>query len=498
MNNRKHINFVFSISIVLCLMLVVWGIAAPDSFEKIANAMKHTITIYMGWWYVLLMTVFIGFILWLCFFSKYKNIRLGDDNASPKYSFRTWFAMLFSAGMGIGLVFWGIAEPLNYFSNPLECKAGSDDAMKFAIQKSFLHWGIHPWSNYAVLALALSYFWYRKKKKGLISPILIPIFGEETANGKLGRLVDILAVIATIAGVSTSLGLGAMQINAGLNKLYGIPQNNTVVTIIIIIVTVVFLTSALTGVDKGIKLLSNINVWLFCIIAIICLYIGNTINIINTIIEGTGIYLQNIIENTLSIGAFGNSEWYGSWTVFYWGWWIAWAPFSSVFIARISEGRTIKEFCIGVVMVPTFVSTIWFSIMGRLGMDLGIDIAKEAIKNTSTALFAVLENYPFGSIISLLIVILLCIFFITSADSATFVLGILTSDGNLNPKAWNKIIWGIVLSLMAISLILFTENGLNMLQTISIAGALPFSFIMLCAVIALIKSFSKHKTDDLY
>jgi len=364
--------------------------------------------------------------------------------------------------------------------------------MSFAMTKALFHWGIHPWANYAVLALALCYFWYRREYPGLVSSILIPILGKKVIEGKIGKSVDLLAIFATVAGVSTSLGIGAMQINSGLYAIFGVPENKTVIFLIIVVVSIAFIISAISGIGNGIRILSNVNVILCCAIAGICLLVGPTIKIINTMIESTGVYLQNIIQNTLAVGAYENADWYGNWTIFYWGWWIAWAPFTAVFIARISKGRTIKEFCMGVVVVPTIVTVIWFSIFGVLGMNLGLDIATEAIQNTATALFVVLQEYPLSSVISVAVIVLLCTFFVTSADSATFVMGMLSSNGNLNPSNQMKVIWGIIESSMALSLILFTDNGLNMLQTISIVGALPFSLVMVGAMVALVKNLRKN------
>ncbi|MCI9078412.1 MAG: BCCT family transporter [Lachnospiraceae bacterium] len=484
---------VFYVSFTICLLVVIGGIFFPSQFEALANIAKHCVSNMFGWWYVIIMTLFVIFTIWIGWFSKYKNVRLGEDNSKPEYNFASWFAMLFSAGMGIGLVFWGTAEPLNFFVNPLGYEAGSPDAMRFALLKSFLHWGIHPWANYAVLSLALAYFWYRKKQSYLVSSILAPFLRKKEKNEVIRKTVDILAVFATIAGVSTSLGLGAMQIASGLNRIFSIPENNYTILFIVIIVTLAFMLSAVTGIDKGIKILSNINVLLCMIIALSCFLIGPTLKIISGMIESFGIYLQNFISGALEMGAFENKEWYSGWTIFYWAWWIAWAPFTGIFIARISKGRTIHEFCIGVTLVPALVSIIWFSIFGILGMDLGLDTAKKAIENTSTALFVCLEEYNFGSVISIAVIGLLCTFFVTSADSATYVTAMLTSDGQQNPSNKSKISWGLIISLTALSLILFTDNGLNMLQTISIVGAFPFSFVMLIAMISLIKALKNEK-----
>ena len=486
MEKNKKLSMTFIISLVVCGILVVWGLVLPKSFEASANAAFSFITTNCSWWYAFIMTSFVIFIVWLGFFSKYKNIKLGPDDVKPDYSFMTWFAMLFSAGMGIGLVFWGVAEPLNFWVNPISAyQPASPEAASFALRRAFLHWGLHPWANYTVLALALAYMMFRKNKPSLISSIFIPLVGEEKVKGAFGITIDVLAIFATVAGVATSLGLGAMQINSGLNKLFGIPENNTV--IIVIVVTAMFMASAISGLDKGIAFLSNTNVVLCVLLAVACLLIGPTRTIFNSWIEGLGCYMQNFVGDSLTVGAHSDAGWYGGWTIFYWGWWIAWAPFTGTFIARISKGRTIKEFCAGVMLVPALVSSLWFAIFGVLGMNTGAEVATEAIQNTSTALFVVLEKYPLGSIISLVVVILLCTFFVTSADSATFVLGMLSSYGSLNPTTKRKVVWGVIQSLTALALMLFTTNGLNMLQTMSIVGALPFSFVMLGIMLATVK-----------
>ena len=500
----KNKNLVYIVSVILTALLVVWGLASPMSFEIAANTAKNFIGDNLAWWYALVMTSFIIFIVWIGFFSKYKNIKLGSDDSVPKFSFISWFAMLFSAGMGVGLVFYGTAEPLGYFASPLGFEAGSNAAIDFAMQKSFLHWGLHPWANYAVIGLALAYFQFRKKKPGLISSIFIPLIGEDGANGLVGKIIDILAVVATIAGVATSLGLGAFQINSGLNKVFGIPQNSFVLVVIVVVITVIFIGTAISGLEKGMSQLSNLNVMISVVLMIICLLIGPTRNILNTLVEGIGKYFQGLIGNSFAVGAYGEGEWFKANTIFYWGWWIAWAPFTGIFIARISEGRTIKEFCAGVLLVPALFSFIWFSIFGRFGIDVFLNkelyptvaeaaaAATKVASDVPTALFNILEHYPFASIISVVVTVLLTTFFTTSANSATFVLGMLTSNGDLNPKIDKKLVWGILQSATALALMLFTSNGLNMLQTMSIVGALPFSIIMLFIMLSVIKALKSE------
>lgn len=484
MNSKRNATYI--ISLIISLLVVGWGLALPASFEAVGTALFQMFVTNFGWFYSLSMTAFVMFVIWIGYFSKYKNLRLGSDDSRPEYSNISWFAMLFSAGMGIGLVFWGVAEPLNFFVAPLGADPGTAEAAQFAMNKSFLHWGLHPWANYSVLALALAYMQFRKNKPGLISSVFIPVLGEERVKGPIGIAIDVLAIFATLAGVATSLGLGAYQINSGLNFIFGVPENSMSLIVIVVIVTAMFITSAVTGVDKGIKFLSNLNVALCFGIVIAVFIVGPKILMLNNIVESIGGYFQNFAQNTLATGAFKDSGWYGGWTIFYWAWWIAWAPFSAIFIARISRGRTIREFVTGVLLVPALASFIWFGVFGALGINLGMDVAVEAIKSTSTALFVVLQHYHLGTVISFVVVILLCTFFVTSADSATFVLGMLSEEGSLNPTTSKKVIWGVLLALLALALMVGSSNGLQMLQTISIVGAFPFAIIMLWGMYSLV------------
>lgn len=485
--NVKKDNSVYYISLAVTLLIVLWGLFAPSNFEKVGNGVFSFLVNEFGWFYTLSMSSFVIFAIWIGFFSKYKDIRLGPDDSKPEYSNISWFAMLFSAGMGIGLVFWGAAEPLNHFMAPLGVEAGTEAAKEFAVSKSFLHWGLHPWANYSVLALALAYMQFRKNKPGLISSVFIPLLGEDVVSGWAGKLIDILAVFATVAGVATSLGLGTYQINSGLNFLFGIPETSTVQILIVVFVTIAFMISAITGLDKGIKFLSNLNVGIAAVLVIGAFIIGPSVYILNLFVEGIGVYFRDLAQNSFQLGAFGDTSWYGGWTIFYWAWWIAWAPFTGTFIARISKGRTIKEFITGVLLAPTLASFIWFAVFGGMGLNLGSGVAAEAIQSTSTAFFVVMREYPMGSLISMVAIVLLCTFFVTSADSATFVLGMFTSQGDLNPDTKRKFIWGVIQSSLALSLMLGSSNGLQMLQTISIAAAFPFAFVMLFGMVSLVK-----------
>lgn len=484
-------NSVYYISLAVVISITLWAILAPEGFGLIANGIFEYLTNGFGWFYLMAMFFFVIFMFGIAI-SKYGKIRLGDDDSRPEYSYISWFAMLFSAGMGIGLVFWGVAEPLNHFMAPLGMEAGTPEAANFAIYTSFFHWGIHPWANYCVIGLALAYMQFRKGKPGLISSIFIPLLGEERAKGPIGKAIDILAIFATVAGVATSLGLGVLQINAGLNYLFGVPINTAVSIIIIVTVTVLFMISAISGLDKGIKFLSNANVGIAFILMVLAVIVGPTVMILNALTNGVGMYLGNIIQESLNIQPFADNSWFGGWRIFYWAWWIAWAPFVGVFIARISKGRTIREFIIGVSLVPAIGSFLWFAIFGTIGINAGTTVAAEAIKVTETAFFVVMKTMPLGNVISLIAVLLLCTFFVTSADSATFVLGMLSSNGDLNPSTQRKLIWGVLQSLMAFGLMM--AGGLKVLQIASIAAAFPFAIVMIFACFSLLKVL---KTDTL-
>lgn len=493
--NKKEDNRVFYISLAIVLPMCLWAVVANESFSNSANYTLSFLTTKFGWLYLIAMLAFVIFAISIAF-SKYGSIKLGPDDSKPEYSTTSWFAMLFGAGMGIGLIFWGVAEPLSHFITPKgSITPGSIEAADFAIKSSFLHWGIHPWAGYSIIGLALAYFQFRKGKSGLISSLLEPILGDKV-NGWMGIAIDSLAVFATIAGIATSLGLGTMQINSGLNYLFNVPNNSVTQVIIIVITTFVFIATAVSGVDKGIKKISDINLVLAVIVTVAAFLVGPTLEIINNFTSGLGNYAQNIISDSMAISAYGDNSWANKWTIFYWAWWIAWAPFVGTFIARISKGRTIREFIVGVIVAPALASFIFFSIFGTLGIDLalGQNMAMESVKaiasDVSIAFFAVMSNYKLGFIISVITIILLITFFITSANSATFVLGMFTSNGDLNPSNKKKVMLGLLQSLLAIVLLL--TGGLNALQTSSLVAAFPFIFIMILACICLVKELKKE------
>ena len=493
-NKLKKDNSVFYISLILAISIVLWGIIAQNSFSSFANSLMNFLKTYFGWSYLIAMFIFVLFALILAF-NKYGKIKLGKDDDKPEYSTTSWFAMLFGAGMGIGLVFWGVAEPISHLVSPAPgIDPGSIEAANFAMKASFMHWGFHPWANYSIIGLALAYFQFRKDKPGLISSIFIPLLGEERVKGPIGKFIDILAVFATVAGVATSLGLGTMQINSGLNFLFNIPETKLVQIIIIAIITVLFIWTAISGIGKGIKILGDINLVLAILLLGLVIIIGPTTTFINSFTNGLGQYINGFVTDSLHIEPYGDNSWIFGWTVFYWAWWIAWAPFVGTFIARISKGRTIREFIGGVIFAPAIVSIVWFSAFGSMGVSLneviGIEKMAEAAAVPSTALFQVFGHYPLSMVLSMITVVLLSTFFITSANSATFVLGMLSSQGDLNPSKSKQFIWGLVQSLLATSLLL--AGGLEALQTASIAAAFPFIFVLLFAIISLMKALKEE------
>ena len=496
MDNKKKGNSVFYISLTLIAIMAIWSVAFNKSFTTVSNAAFQFLTNDFGWLYLLSMIVFLVFIVYAAF-SKYGNIRLGEDDSKPEYSNMTWFGLLFGCGMGVGLVFWGVAEPLTHYLNPVGMEGATPEAADFAMKSFFTHWGILPWANYAVIGLALAYFMFRKNKKGLISSILEPLIGEKLAEGWLGKLVDILAVFATVAGVVTSLGLGTLQINAGMKELFGIPTNLMVQIIIIVIVSVLYIGSAVSGIDKGIKIISDTNLYVAIGLMVVCFIVGPKIEVLNSFVNGVGQYVGDFIPDALKINAYGDNGWLGSWRLFYWAWFIAWAPFVGVFIARISKGRTIREFVLGVVLVPATASCIWGAVFGNLGINLGqkgivaIEKLKEVVATPEVGLFVVLREYPLGFLLCIVAIISLCAFFVTSANSGVYVLSMLTTQGNINPPNNKKVLWGIIQSVMAVGLLM--AGGLKPLQTISLAAAFPFIFIMFAACAAFIKAIKKEK-----
>ncbi|AMY04858.1 BCCT family transporter [Staphylococcus condimenti] len=493
-NNGKKLSPVFIYGSILVLIVVLAGAIFPSQFDKITNSVKLWITNDLGWYYLILTTIIVFFCVFLIF-SPIGKLKLGKPNDKPEFNTISWFAMLFSAGMGIGLVFYGAAEPMGDFAAPPNAKPETAQAYTEALRSSFFHWGFHAWAVYGVVALALAYAQFRKGEAGLLSKTLRPILGDKV-DGPIGTIVDVLAVFATVVGVAVSLGMGALQINGGLNYLFGIPNNVWVQGVIIIIVTILFIASAWSGLSRGIQYLSNLNIGLGAILMIIALIVGPTVLILDMMTSSTGSLFNSFLFNSFDTAALNpqKREWMSSWTLYYWGWWLSWSPFVGVFIARVSKGRSIREFMSGVLLVPAIVSFIWFSVFGVLGIETGKKHHELFKMAPETQLFGVFHHLPMGFVLSIVALLLIASFFITSADSATFVLGMQTSFGSLEPSSYIKVSWGIAQSLIAF-ILLFSggDTGLNSLQSAAIISALPFSIIVILMMISFYKDANRER-----
>lgn len=490
----RKLTVVFWVALTICTLFVIYGAIAPKQLETVTQAITNFIAVNFGWYYLLLVLAILVVSIYLLF-SRYSTITLGEEGEDPEFSLKSWFAMLFSAGMGIGLVFWTTAEPISHaFTLTPIHKAGTQTAINEAMQFSFFHWGIHAWAVYGIVGLVFAYFNFHKGYPGLVSATLRPILGEKMMRGPIGGAIDVLAIIATVTGVAATLGFGALQINEGLNFLFKIPSNFGTQVVIIVIATVLFTWSAWSGIDKGIKNLSNINMFLAFVVLIALFCVGPTLNILNTFTNSLGDYIANFFNMSLRIPQSGGEkfQWLQQWTIFYWAWWVSWAPFVGIFIARVSRGRTIKEFILGVLFVPALVCFLFFAVFGASAIYLqqnGIaNIAKEA---TETATFATLEHFPLGFLLSIITLIVIMIFFVTSADSATYVLGMLSSKGSINPSGVVKVSWGVILALFA--MIMIYTGGTQSIQNLLIIAALPFSIVIIFMIWSLFKSLSIEK-----
>ncbi|ALS79861.1 BCCT family transporter [Planococcus kocurii] len=487
----KNVTVVFWTSLLICLGLVVWGLSSPDSFKSQTGEWTVAISNTFGWYYLLTVFLILAFCIYLIF-SKFSTLKLGKPEDKPEFSLVSWFSMLFSAGMGMGLVFWTTAEPISHaFISAPKSELGSNEAIQEAMQFSFFHWGLHAWAIYGIVALVLAYFKFHNDAPGLISATLIPLFGEKLMAGPLGKMIDVLAVFATVIGVASTLGFGSAQINEGISFLFGTPNTFTFQVLILAVATVLFIASAWSGIGRGIKYLSNINMILAFVLLLLLLIVGPTLYIFNSFSDAIGGYLTNFFSMSFNLEPVNEERrtWVNAWTVFYWAWWISWAPFVGIFIARISRGRTVKEFMLGVLLVPSLVCFIFFAVFGVSALNLEQNnIAKISEYSLETATFGVLHYYPLGTLLSIITLVVIAIFFITSADSATFVLGMQTTGGMLNPPNLVKITWGLIQS--AVAAIVIYTGGTQGLQNALIIAALPFSVVIILMGISFLKAAS--------
>lgn len=493
--NRQYFkeHSVFIISLLLTLIFIVWGVFFTDNLAKVTNTIYTGSIDYLGWVYLGTTLFFVVFSIFLLF-SKYGDIRLGRKTDRPDFNTGSWLAMLFGAGMGIGIVYWSVAEPITHYTTPPYGEAYTIDAANTAMKYTFFHWGLDPWAIYTVIGLALAFFQYNKRLPAAISSAFHPILGDRI-YGPIGKTIDVLAIFATVFGIATSLGLGAMQVTAGMHDIFGVPNVLFVQLIVIAVATVLFIISINTGLEKGIQYLSNTAMILSFAIMLLILIVGPTITIIKVLFNTTGLYISDFIHMSLRLRPFGGGEWIATWTLFYWAWWIAWAPFVGMFIARVSKGRTVREFVIGVLIVPTLGTCFWMSIFGGSALEIvqntgNHDLAKYITENVSLSIFTFFDYLPLSSVLSILGFAVVAIYYITVADTATFVLGMLSEGGTLNPSNKIKMTWGVIQS--AVAAVLLLAGGLNVLQTASIAAALPFAIIMVVMCFSLVKGLQSE------
>jgi glycine betaine transporter len=490
----SQIGPVFYISVALSILFVIWGVAFTDNLSSVFSAALSFLVNNFGWAYTVIITAFLLFLVFLGV-SRYGRIRLGGDDERPEFNRFSWFTMLFSAGIGLSFLFWGVAEPAFHLgTTPYGLQgSGTAEAASLSMQYTFFNWGLGAWGVYAVLALTVAYFKYRRGNNGMISAAFYPLIGDRV-NGPIGKAIDILAIFAVLFGVATALGIGAQQLGGGLSSVFGLTLDNTLQLSIILVLTIAFLASAVTGLAKGIRYLSWINMSLAGLLTLFVFIVGPTVYLLGTFGNGIVNYVTGFIPMTLRASDFEATSWEQSWTLFYWAWWVSWAPFVGTFIARISRGRTIRDFIVGVVVIPTLASFAWFSIYGGTSINLTLsgeaDISGIAANNLPESLFATLGALPLGAVTSVVALILVSIFFVTSGDSATFVLGSMSTDGATEPSMPVKITWGIIIASFAA--VLLVSGGLTALQTATLVAAAPFSIIMVLMCVSLFMMLSRE------
>ncbi|MET9540964.1 BCCT family transporter [Streptomyces sp. NPDC006553] len=482
---------VIGIGMAAVVAVVAWATLGEDSFDRASSSALRWVLDNFAWLFVVAADTFLVLCVVIAL-SRFGRIRLGADDSEPEFTNVAWIAMMFSAGMGIGLMFYGVGEPLTHFLAPPPATgvpAGTGAAARTALEYSFFHWTLTPWAIYGIAGLALAYAGFRKGRGNRLSSAFVPLIGSHRAGSWQGRAIDLLAVFATVFGTATSLGLGALQVSEGLNLTMGVEDSTATQLIIIVSLSAAFVVSAFSGLHKGVKWLSTMNIVLAGCLMLFVFLLGPTVYILDTIPASVGGYLHQLLPMATRTGAFTDRKWLGAWTIFYWAWWLSWAPFVGTFIARISRGRTIREFLVGVLLVPSGATVVWFCVMGgtaiRLESTGAADLATTMKDGAEASLFAMLEALPIGTVTSVIAMILVMTYFITSADSASLVMGSLTSRGSLNPPTWLVVAWGVLMA--AVAAVLLVVGGLSSLQTATILVALPFVVVMLVLCWALLK-----------
>ena len=494
----------FGVAAALAIAFLLWGVLDSEGMGTTTGELLGWLETTFGWLFILVSASFLLFSAYLAV-SRYGNIRLGPDDSEPEFSTFSWVSMMFATGMGIGLMFWGVAEPLTYLTAtdassipPGRGDPSTPDSARVAMEYAFFHWGFHPWSMYAVIGLAIGYFAYRKGTGNLVSGAFGPLLGRRATEGP-GKAIDVIAIFATLFGSATSLGLGALQITGGLDDVFATGESKWLTVGVIAVLTTCFVLSAVTGIEKGVQFLSNANAIAALLLVFFLFVVGPTVFILSTFTESLGGYLTHLPTMAFRTGAFGGSEFLDTWTIFYWAWWISWTPFVGMFIARISKGRTIRQFVVYVILVPSVVSFVWFSILAGSAFDLQLSGAKDlgavlADEGTESALFATLREYPLSSITVVLAVFLVAIFFITGADSASIVMGMLSQHGEEHPMRWLVIFWGVAQG--AVAGVLLFSGGLGALQTLVIIVAGPFMLVICAMCVSLMKALREEPYES--
>ncbi len=482
---------VFIPSVVLLVGFIGFGVLATETAEATLKPLLNAVTTNFGWLYVGSVSVFIGFAVFLAL-SPYGRIRLGTDDDRPQFSLLTWFSMLFSAGMGIGLVFFGVAEPIQHYAHPPSGEGQTLAAAQAALPLTLFHWGIHAWAIYVVMGLSIAYFSFRCGLPLALRSCFAPLLGDRI-HGWMGDLIDIGAVFGTLFGLATSLGLGAMQVSAGFHHLFGTEHSTQTQLLLIAFITLAATISLVSGVHRGIRRLSELNLILAGLLLVFVFFSGPTLFILDAGLQNVGSYVAVVFQRGLQLGPMDpdESEWIRSWTVFYWGWWIAWSPFVGMFVARISRGRTIREFVAGVLLAPTILTFVWFSVFGDTALYLerftDADITAAVDADLSTAIYVVLAELPLGSVTALLAALVVSVFFVTSSDSASFVVDMLTSGGHPNPPVWQRVFWATAEGACA-AVLLYAggKQALTALQAAAISIGLPFCIVLLGMIASLL------------
>jgi choline/glycine/proline betaine transport protein len=488
--------FFWSAGLMIAFLIVL--IAFTGGLREAFGEGREWIVANLGWFFILGVSVWLGFLFWLAL-SRYGRIRVGGDDARPAYSNVSWFTMLFAGGIGTILMFWGVAEPIFHFAGAPRVDSNTAEAASDAMLLSFHHWGLGAWGVYAVLGLSLAYFGYRHNLPMTVRSALYPLIGNRM-EGWAGNTVDILAIFGTMFGIATSLGLGVMQISAGLNSVFDVPTGTGTQVILIAVITLAATISVVTGIDKGIRRLSEVNITLAGLLLLFVAIAGPTLLVISAYFENLGGYVTNFVEVLFWSGSYDADEqgWLSAWTIFYWAWWISWAPFVGTFIARISRGRTIREFVLGVLLVPSLVSFLWFTVMGNTAMafqdDGTADIygAIEAADwDESVAMFTMLEALPWTTLVSLVLIFVITVFFVTSSDSGSFVIDMIASGGSLHPPVGMRVFWAV--SEGVVAAVLLGAGGIMALRSGAIVTGLPFTLVLLIAAVGVMKGLRSEQ-----